>query len=766
MNIRLRHPIIAAVMLATTASCSLCRYVPNDSYLLEKVEVVNVDDPKERRSDLLNLSAQTPNSRWFGIARIPLRIYSMSGSRHPEHIFNRMLRNAGEAPVVYDELLALASGKDMQLSLVNSGYLNALVEPVADPVTAKKMKLKYNVRPGRLYVIDTVRTVVPDSALAAILESDRENTTLVPGMPLDCELLDSERQRIVDLVHKNGYFAFSRDNVSFVADTAAMDNHVGLTMLVQGPEISKKFTVERVNYFLSNEAVRTSDLLLHSDSMNCNGFTLYYPHGDALPLLKPDVIARHSYLRQGQLYHSDSIAFTRQSLSRLGLLKYSNISFRETSADGGGLVADVSMQTRPKHSFGFEVEGTNTAGDLGAAASASYVDRNLFRGSEQFTLKIRGAYESISNLPGYSGNTYLEYGAEASMDFPEFLIPLMSQERQRKIQATTQFSLKVNAQQRPEFQKTIFSAGWSYRWGDTWSTTHRLDVIDLNYLVVPWISSHFQKEYLDPITSGKSILKYNYEDLLITKAGYTFYHTNSASQTSANPFRYTIRAGIETSGNMFNLLERPLNLKRNDNGQSMVMDIAFAQYVKHDFSFTANWRTSTFDNLLFHLEWGVAIPYGNSSSLPFEKRYFAGGANGVRGWAVRALGPGTYGGGDNTIDYIRQSGDIKLGASLEYRSRLFWKFNGAVFADAGNIWTIRDYTEQPGGMFDFGSFYRQIAASYGLGLRLDLNFIVVRMDAGMKAYNPAGKTQYDRLPLTHPDFGRDLAFHLAVGYPF
>ncbi len=764
MNIRVGHLLFASVVLAMTASCSLCRYVPDGSYLLDRVEVVNDGNTKDMHNSLLRYSAQQPNSRWFGITRMPLRIYSLAGTRHPDRPINALLRKVGEEPVLYDELQAIASAGDMEQSLTNSGFLNARVEPHVNHVTAKKVKLQYLVHPGRLFVVDTIRTVVPDSGFAAIVADGQSSSLLHSGMSLDCELLDAERQRIVDLAHINGYYALSRDNVSFVADTAATDDKVGLTVFVRGAEASARYRISKVNYFLSDEAGRTGDMLLHADSLSGDGFTLYYPLKDRKPQLKPDVIASHSYLRQGQLYNSDTVSNTYRSLSRLGMLKYSNIGFEETA--GNTLEANVSMLTRNKHSFGLEVEGTNTAGDLGAAASASYIDRNLFGGSEQFTLKIRGAYEAISNLPGYSGNTYLEYGAEANLDFPEFLVPLMSQGRQRKIQATTQFSLKINAQKRPEFQRTIFSAGWSYLWGDTWSTQNKLDVIDLNYLVVPWISSHFQSEYLDPITTGKSILKYNYENLLIAKAGYTFYHTNSASQTSAEPYRYTIRAGIETSGNVFSLLSEPLNLKKNANGQSMVMNIAFAQYVKHDFSFTANWRMSQSDNLLFHIEWGIAVPYGNSSSLPFEKRYFAGGANGVRGWAVRALGPGTYGGGDNAIDYIRQSGDIKLGSSLEYRSKLFWKLNGAIFADAGNIWTVKDYAEQPGGLFRFDSFYKQIAASYGLGLRLDFNFLVVRLDAGMKAYNPAGDTKYDRLPLTHPDFERDAAFHLAVGYPF
>ena len=172
------------------------------------------------------------------------------------------------------------------------------------------------------------------------------------------------------------------------------------------------------------------------------------------------------------------------------------------------------------------------------------------------------------------------------------------------------------------------------------------------------------------------------------------------------------------------------------------------------------------NNLLFHAEAGVAYPYGNSRMLPFEKRYYAGGANGVRGWPVRGLGPGRYVTRNGTIDYINQSGDIKLDLSLEYRMHMFWKLDGALFVDAGNIWTMYDYSDQPGGMFQWNEFYKQIAVAYGLGVRLDLNFLVLRVDAAMKAVNPIYEEGSLRYPIFNPRFGRDFAWHFAVGYPF
>lgn len=742
------------------ASCSVYKYVPEGQYLLGKVEVSTDNKSVQDVSKYKNLSYQTPNSRWFGMFRLPLRFYSFTHTK------------SGEAPVIYDQLLSEASCVDMKRSLMNSGYLNARVTYSSENGRKPKTTLHYELHPGKMFVIDSVRVTVQDTEIERILNDHKKETLLVPGINLDADILNDERNRIVNLVRKYGYYLFNRDFISFVADTAKGSDKVGLRMIVAAESTDddgtvhphRQFTISSVDYVLSDKNGNLPGNTVSGLTDSLNGFKLYYPGHRSKPLLRPKIIDIHSFLRPGMVYNSDSVSKTYSSLSRLGMLRYSNIGLDVKPGGNNELSANVLLMSLPKYSYSFEVEGTNTAGDLGAAASMSFTDRNLFRGSEQLTIKVRGAYESISNLPGYTGDTYLEYGLEANLDFPEFLVPFMSQDLQRRSQATSRFSAKVNAQKRPEFQKTIFSAGWSYKWGETWQKTHQLDVVDLNYLVVPWISDHFRSEYLDQ-ASARSILKYNYENLLITKLGYTFYYSN-ARINSVAPFQYSVRLGIETSGNMLNLLADPLNLEKNDAGQSMVWGVAFAQYVKHDFSFTANWRLDRMNNLVAHVEWGIAVPYGNSTSLPFEKRYFAGGANSVRGWSVRELGPGTYKGDDKTIDYIKQSGDIKLGASLEYRSKLFWKVNGAAFVDAGNIWTIRDYTEQPGGLFGFDTFYKQIAASYGLGLRFDFGFLVLRLDGGMKAYNPSGSTMYQKLPLIHPDMSRDFAFHLAVGYPF
>jgi outer membrane protein assembly factor BamA len=303
-------------------------------------------------------------------------------------------------------------------------------------------------------------------------------------------------------------------------------------------------------------------------------------------------------------------------------------------------------------------------------------------------------------------------------------------------------------------------------WSKKERSNHKVDVLDLNYIYVPWISDTFKSEYLDSISNRNSILKYNYENLLITKLGYTYSYNSSLDESMRfDRVAYSLRAGVESSGNLLNLATTAINARKNSDGQYTFLNIAYAQYVKGDLDVTTRVRIDDRNMIVMHMGLGIAYPYGNSRILPFEKRYFAGGANGMRGWTVRTLGPGRYKSKGSNIDFINQSGDMKLDLNVEFRSHLFWRLHSAVFVDAGNIWTLRSYKEQPGGRFTFGSFYKELAFSYGLGVRLELDMFVFRLDAAMKAVNPAysGKEKY---PIINPNFGRDFALHFAIGHPF
>ena len=471
--------------------------------------------------------------------------------------------------------------------------------------------------------------------------------------------------------------------------------------------------------------------------------------------LRHHVLEQNAAIRQGQFYSNADLRRTYNNFARLGAVRYTNISFRE-HPDTTLLDCDIQISTNKPNSLSIQPEGTNTAGDLGAALAVTWQNRNLFRGSEQLSIQLRGAFEAITGLEGYQDKDYEEYSLETKLTFPQFVAPFLSKDFRRR--STSELSISWNLQNRPEFHRRVFSTGWRYRWDNALqNTSYRLDLIDLNYVYMPWISETFRRDYLDNASNRNAILRYNYEDLFIMKIGFGLTYNDGVN---------AVRANIETAGNSLQALSNVVKFKKNNNGQNQFINIAYAEYAKFDLDYTHLFNIDKNNSIACHAAFGIAYPYGNSNILPFEKRYFSGGANSVRGWSVRELGPGKFRGTDGRIDFINQTGDMKLDMNVEYRSHLFWKFNSAVFVDAGNVWTLRNYEDQPGGQFKFNTFYKQIAVAYGLGLRLNFGYFILRFDMGMKAINPAYESREEHYAVFHPDFSRDFTLHFAVGLPF
>ena len=762
---------ILLYLALSLASCSATKFVPDGSYLLDEVKI-HTDNKEIKPSDMRLYVRQNPNSKWFSTIKTQLYVYNWSG-RDSTKWFNRFLRKIGDAPVIYNESDAIRSQEEIAKAVQNLGYMGASVKRTTK-TKKKKLKLFYEITSGKPYIVRTLKYDISDKKIAEYLRNDSTQSMLREGMLFDVNVLDAERQRITDYLLCNGYYKFNKDYITYTADTARNTHQVDLTLHLlpyktyvgDTPKEHFQYKINKINFITDYDVLQSSALssIEINDSLHYNGFPIYYK--DKL-YLRPKVLVDNLRFASGDLYDERNVQKTYTYFGRLSALKYTNIRFFETQNGDSTQLNCYVMLTKRKHkSISFELEGTNSAGDLGAAASVSFQHRNLFRGSETFMVKFRGAYEAISGLqPGYKNHNYTEYGVETSINFPNFLFPFLTSDFKRRIKATTEFGLQYNYQLRPEFSRTIASASWSYKWIQKQKIQHRIDLLDISYLYLPWISSQFQEDYINK-DKDNYILKYNYENRLIVRMGYN-YSYNSAGGTLVNNTittnSYSIRAGFESAGNILYGISKMINMRKNKDGEYAILGIPYAQYLKGDFDFAKNIIIDHRNSLAFHAGIGIAVPYGNAKVVPFEKRYFSGGANSVRGWSVRNLGPGSFAGDGN---FMNQSGDIKLDASIEYRTRLFWKFRGAAFIDAGNIWTIREYENQPGGVFEFDKFYKQIAVAYGLGLRLDLDFFVLRFDGGMKAINPKYKKAKERYPIIHPRFSRDFAFHFAVGYPF
>ena len=710
-----RYSYIPFSILLLTTACSTGKYVQEGEYILDKVAVVS-DQSDYNAAPLSQYVRQKEKPKLFSLFRNP---------------FSRK-------PVIYDTLQARLSCQDLMTAMQNEGYMNADVSLYTE-TKGKKLKATYLLHPGQPFLIGKVNYDIQDEGIQQLLHLDQAaNQQIKPGMRFTVETLDNERKRIAGLLSDNGYFRFNKDFIHFTADTIMGRKDIALTLQLRKYKPNNNSPeVDHTRYLIRDVLFQSND----SDRIH----------------LRKQVLLNATAIKEGRPYDASALQRTYNNFARLQAVKYTNIKFAEVP-DTNLLDCHIQISTNKPSTISFQPEGTNTAGDLGAAASITYTNRNLFHGSEQLSIEFRGAYEAITGLEGYQDQNYTEFSVETKLVFPRFLAPFLSRSFRRRQTASSEWAVSWDFQNRPEFHRRVFSSAWRYRWSEPkHHLNYRFDLLDLNYVYMPWISSTFKRDYLDNAENRNAILRYNYEDIFIMKAGFTVSYTDGVD---------AVRANFESAGNLLNGVSKGFGFKTNSQGQHTLFNIAYAQYVKFDFDYTHLFQFDKRNALALHAGLGVAYPYGNSTVLPFEKRYFSGGANSVRGWSVRELGPGKFKGTDGRIDFINQTGDVKLDLNAEYRSSLFWKLQGALFIDAGNIWTLRNYAEQPGGQFKFTEFYKQIAASYGMGLRLNFDYFILRFDVGMKAINPAYESEKEHWSIFHPKLSRDFDFHFAVGLPF
>lgn len=765
--------VLVALLLPAVISCSSTKHVPDGKLLLDRVKI-NVDEKTENAQpvELVNYLRQTENHRVLGGLKIQLGIYNISG-HDSTNWFNRWIQRVGAPPVIYDSTLTAASALQLHTALKNRGYMNNTVNYRVDADSVKKKaRVNYDITLGEPYYISSIDYNISNDTLRNIILADSAEFPVKAGALFDRNKLDSWRQLITENLRNHGYYAFNKEYITFTADTAADSHAVDVTLNTMAPlrnermpyyNSHKPFYVRNVTYVTGFDPVTMQSGYFGNDTIYCNDITIMRGEDK---YLRSSVIDECNYIEPGKVYSAEDVNRTYKALGRLNIIKFINIDVQPVGEVDGKIWLDayVLLQRDKSQAVSVSLEGTNSEGDLGFGIGLDYKHRNLLNGSEALNAKFRMSYESLSgDLSGLINNNYSEYAAEVGVTYPKFKFPFLPSEFKKKIQASTELATSFNYQERPEYTRIIAGAGWRYLWTDrAQQSRHTFNLVDLNYVYLPKSSNHFLDSIANPL------LRYSYEDHFIMRMGYNFYLTNKrpASLLSKSFQRnvFTLRANAETAGNILYAFSNIVGQKREVDDSYKVFGIRYSQYVKAeaDYSLTHNFDTRS--SLSFHAGAGIAVPYGNSTVLPFEKRFYAGGANGVRGWGVRTLGPGSFSASKSQNNFIYQCGDIRLDLNLEFRTKLFWVIEMGAFVDAGNIWTIRNYEDQPGGVFKFNKFYEQIAMAYGLGIRLDFTYFLLRIDMGMKAHNPASGQEH--WPLFNPKFSRDSEFHFSVGYPF
>lgn len=711
------------VLLAVLfASCNATKFVPQDQYLLNKAKVKCVDDKTVSTGQLRNYLRQKQNTEIFGFWKLQLHIYNTAPSDTTTKSNKRLARNAhkmGEAPVIYDDELTGISMQQLRQQMSNMGYFHAQVD-TEKVVKNRKVNLTYLVTANEPYKVRHFTVDIPHEAVQQIAKSDR--CKIKEGEQFSAATLDEERERICTAMRNQGYFYFEKTMLEFTADSSLNSHEVDI----------------RIHF---------APYVFHLDSAALSRLWRQYYIRDVSysldkPFLRQRALLRASRIRSGARYSEWSVERTYARMNALAPVKYVDIAF--TPVGDSLLDCAVTVSRGRLNSIAAEVEGTYSAGDWGVGAGINYTNKNIFKGAEVFNIGGRASYEWRAN-----GGRAIEAKAETGLLFP----------------SNVRVNIAYNFQQRPdEYTRHIATACLGYnlprKAGSRW--THQFNLLDINYIYVPWMSDAFRHKFVD----RSSVLLASYEDHFIVDWSYLgMFTTYNARHPDRSFLELAFR--VETAGNALYALSLAANLPQDDNGSYMLWRIPFAQYAKGDVNFTYHGIITPKHHLVGHMGVSVAVPYLNSDVLPFEKRYFAGGASSVRGWQARTLGPGTFKGTGDALVYNLQVGDIKLDMNLEYRFKVLSFLELAAFTDAGNIWTIKEYDKQPGGAFT-KDFYKQIAWSYGVGVRLDFSIFIFRVDFGVKLYDPSrivDNTQW-RTASNGLGWKDDMTFHFAIGHPF
>ncbi len=765
--------ITFVVILLLLVGCNLTRQVKDGEYLLDKIEI-ETNTSEIPKSEANTYVKQKPNDKILGLFRFHLWLYSLSGKNEHKGFRGKVsnwLRKIGEPPVIYDAYQIELSRNEVRTFMINKGFVNASVsDSTIFNEKRKRAEVVINIHPDKPYLIENSYYDIKDPFVESLIMADTANSLVKSGKRFDMTQLDKERDRIVKLLKQNGYYEFSKDYIYYVADSSQNQRRVTDTIKVSdytvvmpdgsiNTSLHKQYYIRNVfvlpNYDPQTAIQNPDEYFGHLDTVEYQRVKYLY-YGE--PNFTPQSLNRNNYIFPDNLYDYRDAERTHIQLSSIAAIQYVNIRFliNEMGADSLPTL-DCYIQITPNKykSMSIDLEGTSqNGGNLGAGINLTYQHRNVFKGAETWNSQIRWARESqvaLSDRKFYNSN---EVGVQTSLLVPKFMFPVFTQNRFfRNIKATTNFELAYNFQKRPDYTRIISNVGVRYNWRKGKYKTFGFDVLDFNYVKIDNITDIF-KNYIDT-----TFLKYSYEDHVIhnVKFVYSYNNQESGNQSSSN----FVRLSAETGGNVLSAMSSLLGLPK-ENDSYKFLGVKFSQYAKFDFTTIYKQQLTLRNTLVYRFFAGIGIPYGNQSVLPFEKRYFSGGTSGVRAWQVRTLGPGVF--YNNKMNYMNQSGDIKIEGNIEYRFKLFWVMEGALFADAGNVWVLNKNEDQPGGEFLYNKFYKQIALGYGPGLRFDFNFFVARLDLGIKAYNPVLSDGHRWIG--SPDIKSDMVLNLGIGYPF
>ena len=764
------HIIIVLFVAVFLSSCSINRFIPEGKSLVQSnkitIEGKKTQISKSGLSDYITLK---PYKNAFQ-TKIPNWIYYKSERRPNNKVWKWLNEKFGRDPIYYDATGANNSATQMTRYLDNVGYFHSKVTHTVK-TRGKRSKITYHVFPAQPYKVNKVEYVINDSLIKSYIMRDSAKFEINEGDIYNAYSLDNVREIITERMKNSGYYYFNRDDIFFEVDSNFMNHSLSITMRLKDNKLSyKKYYIRDISIYPNFNVFRMNDKPTDSATLTVeagtrkrkNVWDFYYFDN---PQVTPQTFKQSIHIIEGLPYNLRSITSTYKSLGNFRLFRNINIEFDTVSGPQDSLnLLDcrITMQQNDQHSFTVQGEGTNSDGDLGIKGSLSYSNKNIFHGAETFQLSLKGGLEAQKLAGGGDPNTgknvfnTWELGLTASVIFPRFLSPFSTTTFSRDYQPTTTISAGFNSQIRYYYSRYITTASFGYDWKNNYRTGHTFSPFFLNSVKIANINPVFQ-EYLDAEASQRKKAQYTSHLSLGTRYSLT-YNTQRISKTGS--FFY-IKADFETSGNLLSLFNKTKLITENENGYHEIFGIRYAQYVRSSFDLRQHLDLGHDNWLVFRQFVGIGLPYGNSQDMPFERSFYGGGANGLRGWLYRTVGPGAY---IPVSDDIEKTGDMQLEFNAEYRFPIYNIFNGALFVDAGNVWTYRPNESMPNGEFRFDSFYKEFAVDAGAGLRLDVSFLILRFDIAYAMRNPYMNIETG----SHWRFGQgnNFRFQVGIGYPF
>ncbi len=761
--------IIIVLGIITLTACSVTKRLPEGGFLLSDNELtVSYPDTLSHKLQIDRATIkeyipvnQIPNSKVLGY-NLSLKIYQLSNPKS-ESWLNRTLRKIGKPPVMYDTLANEAARRNLELYMESEGFYKA---KVTDSVVYKNRRaiVHYKVDAGAPYYIRSYKYNFADSSVMPYVLLNSSKTLIKDGVILKRNTLSEERNRIANGLQDYGFYYFQVGNIDYLIDTVGSDADVTVNI---NQRIVDRVKIDHKRYRLGDitfNPTSNSYLYMRNRDSVYNSITLdsiKYNLPSTIKIVKPQILADLITVTPGEMYNKSNLNLTRNRLSSIPLYRNVkiNMSERADSVDGAGVLdCEIEAVQELRQDFKVEVEASTNTNFSGVSLLLGYTNKNIFNGGETLNVGVVGGYDFIRNRElaegevNTSGDSW-ELGGNISLSFPRLLAPINWNRMESLNNISTEIEAVINSRQRPYYDKTSTTLSYGYSWNSK-HVSYMYRPINISLISVPRIDADFL-ESLYPYQRP------SYDSQVVAGSAFTVVYNNLAAKN-----KIIIRSNIETSGNTLTLANSILNSQKTVVSDSEsyyeIFGIRYSQYLRGDVSFVYTTNISEGITFAYRLYGGMGYSYDNQFVMPVDRKFYAGGGSSMRGWQIKTLGPGLT--PEPTNDYPDQSGNIKLETNFEMRFPIYDVLKGAVFFDVGNIWENVRGENNPEEEFHLDTFYKSLALNTGIGMRLDFDIFVIRVDWGVQIHNP-GKPAGQRWVLK--DFNlSNSALHFGIGYPF